>query len=297
MQNRVALGASFYATYSEKGERSTLFSLNGREIARIAHSGYPVIYDDTIRMVGIDRSSLSRVDQNGELLWRHQFTSPLLDIAMTEATTIAGMANGEIRLIDRMGGNNLLGVHHNSRFDFVSAVDISEDGRRAVAVAGLYRQYLLLFDLEGDARSPLDDDIRADTPLFSEPRMIALASDYRRTPLLAIAPSGEYAVVEQPSGLLVVEFATGMTRMVALSAPPLGVAINERVSAIVTGRGSIDLMLLAFPDIVLGRYRIDSAAPHLNHTDTPIVQWLGDRVIIADSQKITGIAITGYALQ
>jgi hypothetical protein len=124
----------------------------GETLTEIANGrGYPLFMDGKLFLVGEEQTSLSLVNQSGELLWTYDFAAPLTSIDAAADCILTGSLDGTVELLDVSGKRIFFFEPGGSRLAVILGCRISKDGSRLAIISGYDRQRFLLLERFGDS--------------------------------------------------------------------------------------------------------------------------------------------------
>ena len=143
-----------YITYQKAGDHVTLFNQYGHALWRLDTFSYPILSSSGNRVLfmSTDCTSIKIYDDERNEIFPQQFlSSMILDTAFCpfNDNLAVGTSEGNFLLIDHQG-QKLRNVHiGGSRHTYIKSVAVSKEGKYYACIAGLYPEYLVLFDQEG----------------------------------------------------------------------------------------------------------------------------------------------------
>ena len=149
-----SVGKKNYVTYQKVGDAITLFNTQGNMLWRYNTFSYPFLSPsgNRILLLSTDNSSISILDRERSVLLSQKFlSSMILDFVFCEFNDSLAIGTIEGRLIvyDYRGKGILDTEITGSKFNYVKSVAISEKGEYFACLAGLFPEYLVLFDTKG----------------------------------------------------------------------------------------------------------------------------------------------------
>jgi hypothetical protein len=147
----VSLSEHRWAEFDAIPEGITIRSPKGEALLRIANiRGYPLFLDGRIFLIGEEQTSLSLVDDGGNLLWTYDFAAPLTGIDAAAGLILTGSLDGVVELLDISGKRVHSFEPGGSRLAVILGCRISRDGSRLAVISGYDDQRFLLQERFGD---------------------------------------------------------------------------------------------------------------------------------------------------
>jgi hypothetical protein len=112
--------------------------------------GYPLFLDGKIFLIGEEQTSLSLVDDSGNLLWTCDFAAPLTSIDAAADLVLTGSLDGVVELLDISGKRVHAFEPGGSRLAVILGCRISRDGSRLAVISGYDDQRFLLQERFGN---------------------------------------------------------------------------------------------------------------------------------------------------
>jgi hypothetical protein len=126
-------------------------------------SGYPQFLDGRIFLVGKERTSVSAFDENGKLLWNHDYGSTLTCFDAAAGFVLSGSLDGAVEFIDS-SGNLVFPVYYpgGSRVSVVAGCALSRDASRFAVISGIDDQRFVLLERFGESYKVLYHEFLTD---------------------------------------------------------------------------------------------------------------------------------------
>jgi hypothetical protein len=148
----VSLSDERWAEYDAVPDTIAIRSSQGEALTVIEHGrGYPLFLDGKIFLIGEEQTSLSLVDEGGELLWTYDFAAPLTSIDASSDLILTGSLDGTVELLDISGKRVYFFEPGGSRLAVILGCRISKDGSRLAIVSGYDDQRFLMLERFGDS--------------------------------------------------------------------------------------------------------------------------------------------------
>jgi hypothetical protein len=106
--------------------------------------------DKRIFLVNSERTSLSALDDSGQIVWTHDFSSLITTIDGGGGFVIAGLLHGVVEILDSRGQRVFSFEPGGSRLSVITGCAISKDAARIAIVSGIDPQRFLLLERYGD---------------------------------------------------------------------------------------------------------------------------------------------------
>lgn len=112
-------------------------------------TGYPILLDNRVFIIGSEMNALSEIDNGGNVLWTYEFGAPLTCIDAAAGLVMTGSIDGVIEILDSAGERIFYFVPGGSRLEVITGCAISGNGSRLGIVSGLDQQRFLLLERFG----------------------------------------------------------------------------------------------------------------------------------------------------
>jgi hypothetical protein len=141
----VSLSEQRWAEFDATSAAITIRSPQGESLMTIEDArGYPLFLDGKIFIVGEEQTSLSLVDDGGNLRWTYDFAAPLTSIDAAADLILTGSLDGIVELLDISGKRVHVFEPGGSRLAVILGCRISRDGSRLAIISGYDDQRFLL---------------------------------------------------------------------------------------------------------------------------------------------------------
>jgi hypothetical protein len=148
----VSLSDDRWAEYDAVPDTITVRDVLGETLTVIEHGrGYPLFLDGKIFLIGEDQTSLSLVNEDGEIRWTYDFAAPLTSIDAASDRILTGSLDGTVELLDAAGRRIYFFEPGGSRLAVILGCRISRDGSRLAIVSGYDDQRFLMLERFGDS--------------------------------------------------------------------------------------------------------------------------------------------------
>jgi hypothetical protein len=124
--------------------------------------GYPLFLDGKIFLIGEEQTSLSLMDDGGNLLWTYDFVAPLTSIDAAADLVLTGSLDGIVELLDSSGKRVHAFEPGGSRLAVILGCRISRDGSRIAIISGYDDQRFLLQERFGNTYNTVYHEILED---------------------------------------------------------------------------------------------------------------------------------------
>ncbi|MDR1398575.1 MAG: WD40 repeat domain-containing protein [Treponema sp.] len=148
----VSIASDYWAEYDAIPEGITVRNPANEVVVTIddAH-GYPLFLDKRLFLINSERTSLSVLDDSGQIVWTHDFSSLITTIDAANGFVIAGLLHGVVEILDSNGRRIFSFEPGGSRLAVITGCAISQDAMRIAIVSGIDPQRFLLLERYGDA--------------------------------------------------------------------------------------------------------------------------------------------------
>ncbi|GHV28407.1 hypothetical protein AGMMS4952_11960 [Spirochaetia bacterium] len=151
-RDAVSLSDDRWAEYEAVPDTITIHDVLGEAVTVIEHArGYPLFLDGKIFLIGEDQTSLSLVNEDGEIAWIYDFAAPLTSIDAASGLILTGSLDGTVELLDAGGRRIYFFEPGGSRLAVILGCRISRDGSRLAIVSGYDDQRFLMLERFGDS--------------------------------------------------------------------------------------------------------------------------------------------------
>lgn len=157
----------FFINYSSVSETLLIKNTTGEISATISSPGYPVIKNERLFILDVDRCGIAEWDLTGEKLWGKRYPSLITSFDCSRSETVVGLLNGEVLLYNREGDYLYRDQSTESRVQIVYAAALSGEGTHFAVIEGLDPQRLLLFERRDEGYVPVHTE-RIANPLRRE---------------------------------------------------------------------------------------------------------------------------------
>jgi hypothetical protein len=200
----VATAPDAFAAYDQVSEGFSIKSPEGKELARVAASGYPFFAAGRRFVIGPDQASVSELAANGSIAWTYQFPAAVSAFDACPSLAVFGLMDGGLVGLDRSGAAKLEFAPGGSRIACAYGVAVSPDGKLVAAITGADKQRFVVLEKRSAA--------------YRVTYHRYLASDYRRPVYIAFTPDGRRLAYESPSGIGVYEVRSRSESVVSVPA-------------------------------------------------------------------------------
>ncbi|WP_010257642.1 hypothetical protein [Treponema primitia] len=148
----VSLSEDRWAEFKAVPETIHIRNPQGESLTTIENGrGYPLFLDGKIFLIGEDQTSLSLVEESGEILWTYDFAAPLTSIDAGSDLILTGSLDGTVELLDASGKRVYSLNPGGSRLAVILGCRISQDGLRLAIISGYDDQRFLLLEQFGNS--------------------------------------------------------------------------------------------------------------------------------------------------
>ncbi|MCL2801778.1 MAG: PQQ-like beta-propeller repeat protein [Treponema sp.] len=113
-------------------------------------TGYPVLLDNRVFILGSEQNILSEVSESGNVLWTYEFGAPITAIDAAAGLVVTGSLDGLIEVFDSAGERIFNFPPSGSRYSVVLGCAMSRNGSRIAIIFGIDRQRFLLLERLGN---------------------------------------------------------------------------------------------------------------------------------------------------
>jgi hypothetical protein len=150
-QRSVSLSPSAWAEHDSAPEEIQVRNpLNQMILAITGKEGYPFFRDEKIFLLGKHQTSLTRLDDSGEIIWTYDFAAPLTVVDAAAGLVLAGLLDGTVEVLNEKGRRIFAFEPGGSRRSVIYGAAMSKDGGRLAVVSGIDLQRFLLLERYGD---------------------------------------------------------------------------------------------------------------------------------------------------
>jgi hypothetical protein len=150
LSGELSLSRDYWAEYEAIPESIDVRDPQGEKILKIEKGrGYPLFLDNRIFLVGDEQTSLSALDDKGEILWTYDFAAPLTCIDAAGGMILTGSLDGAVEVLDASGRRIFLDRPAGSRISVILGCSLSRDGTMIGIVSGIDDQRFLLLEQFG----------------------------------------------------------------------------------------------------------------------------------------------------
>jgi len=163
IRNNIYLGGNMWSEYSAEPVNIEIKNISEETIVNAYNtSGYPVLLDDRIFILGSEQNSLSEIDKYGNVIWTYDFGAPLTCIDAAAGLVMTGSLDGAIEIFNSSGERIFNFPPGGSRYEVILGCAISRDGSRIGIISGIEQQRFLLLERFGNTRGEISIDTGGD---------------------------------------------------------------------------------------------------------------------------------------
>ena len=147
----ISLSENTWAEYDALPSSISIMNPQNETVLDIPEaSGYPLLIDDRVFLVGNEQNSLTALGPDGEELWTHDFPAPLTCVDAAGGFVLAGTLDGVIELLNSSGTLVFAPFEPGgSRLSVILGCAISRDASHLAVVSGIDDQRFLLLERAG----------------------------------------------------------------------------------------------------------------------------------------------------
>ncbi|MDR3191573.1 MAG: PQQ-like beta-propeller repeat protein [Treponema sp.] len=234
LAGELSLSQDYWAEYEAVPESIEVRDPQGEGILKIEKGrGHPLFLDNRIFLVGDEQTSLSALDEKGEILWTYDFAAPLTCIDVAGGMVLAGSLDGAIEVLDASGRRVFLDRPAGSRISVILGCSLSRDGNMMGIISGIDDQRFLLLERFGTG------EYRVSYHEFLE-------DGFRRPVHISFIDQDNRIVFERQGGLGIYELNTRISRRVPLEGEVVALdgAGNNGLFFVVSAHGGLEKRLV-----------------------------------------------------
>jgi hypothetical protein len=204
LSGQLSLSRDYWAEYEAIPKSIDVRDPQGNPILTIEKGrGYPLFLDNRIFLVGDEQTSLSALDEEGEILWSYDFAAPLTCIDAAAGMVLTGSLDGAVEVLDASGRRVFLDRPAGSRISVILGCSLSRDGNMIGIISGIDDQRFLLLERFGTG------EYRVSYHEFLE-------DGFRRPVHISFIDEDNRIVFERQGGLGIYELNTRINRKIPL---------------------------------------------------------------------------------
>jgi hypothetical protein len=204
LSGQLSLSRDYWAEYEAIPQSIDVKDPRGESILKIEKGrGYPLFLDNRIFLVGDEQTSLSALDENGEILWSYDFAAPLTCIDAAAGMVLTGSLDGAVEVLNASGRRVFLDRPAGSRVSVILGCSLSRDGNMMGIISGIDDQRFLLLERFGIG------EYRVSYHEFLE-------DGFRRPVHISFIDDDNRIVFERQGGLGIYELNTRISRRIPL---------------------------------------------------------------------------------
>jgi hypothetical protein len=234
LSGELSLSRDYWAEFDAVPKSIDVRDPQGKTALKIEKGrGYPLFLDNRIFLVGDEQTSLSALDEKGEILWTYDFAAPLTCIDAAAGMVLAGSLDGAVEVLDASGRRVFLDRPAGSRISVILGCSLSEDGNMMGIISGIDDQRFLLLERFGTG------EYRVSYHEFLE-------DGFRRPVHISFIDGNNRIVFERQGGLGVYELNTRISRKIPLEGEvaALDGAGNDGFLFVISARGRLEKRLV-----------------------------------------------------
>lgn len=143
--SKVSISDTYYATYNTNSLNIPFYFSDGTKAGNIEAAGFPYFYKNHIYTFLPGGASFVKCKPDGKTDWKYEGTISLTAFNVTDNYTIAGFANGTVKIFNNLNGaEELTFAPGGSDAPVILGCDVSEDGKYIATVSGHNKQRFVL---------------------------------------------------------------------------------------------------------------------------------------------------------
>lgn len=144
------ISSNFWTIYDAESSNFTICNPDGSKVVKISAQGNPFIQEDKLFLFTLGGSSFINYDLSGKELWRSEGYVPIISFSSSDAGTVVGYADGEVRCLTNSGDLAFSMYPGGSEFPIILGTDISDSGEYVACVSGIESQRFVLIRRTGN---------------------------------------------------------------------------------------------------------------------------------------------------
>jgi len=146
-ENDIYLSGNMWTEYAAEGANIEIKNILEETITKIENpSGYPVLLDNRIFILGSEQNALSEIDKDGSILWTYEFGAPLTCIDAAAGLVLTGSIDGAIEILNSSGERIFYFEPGGSRYAVILGCALSSNGSKIGVISGVDQQRFLLLE-------------------------------------------------------------------------------------------------------------------------------------------------------
>jgi hypothetical protein len=234
LSGELSLSRDYWAEYEAIPESIDVRDPRGETALKIEKGrGHPLFLDNRIFLVGDEQTSLSALDERGEILWTYDFAAPLTCIDAAAGMVLTGSLDGAVEVLDASGRRVFLDRPAGSRISVILGCSLSRDGNMMGIISGVDDQRFLLLERFGTG------EYRVSYHEFLE-------DGFRRPVHISFIDRDNRIAFERQGGLGIYELNTRISRKIPLEGEIValdGVG-NDGLFFMISARGGLEKRLV-----------------------------------------------------
>jgi hypothetical protein len=234
LSGKLSLSRDYWAEYEAIPESIDVRDPRGETVLKIEKGrGHPLFLDNRIFLVGDEQTSLSALDERGEILWTYDFAAPLTCIDAAAGMVLTGSLDGAVEVLDASGRRVFLDRPAGSRISVILGCSLSRDGNMMGIISGVDDQRFLLLERFGTG------EYRVSYHEFLE-------DGFRRPVHISFIDRDNRIAFERQGGLGIYELNTRISRKIPLEGELIAMdgAGNDGLFFVISARGGLEKRLV-----------------------------------------------------
>ena len=148
---KASISSKYHALYTTEAKDIEFFDNQDNSKGTFKIPGYPFFEEDRIYVFMPGGASYAKCDEKGEILWINENTIPLTAFSSKQKFTVAGYADGTIRITDNSNGRAIADfAPGGSDYNVIFGLDVSADGTYVASISGHDKQRFVITKTDGN---------------------------------------------------------------------------------------------------------------------------------------------------
>jgi hypothetical protein len=147
----IYLDANFWTEYGAQPSNIEIKNNYDELLINIENiTGYPILLDNRIFVLGSEQNELSEIDSSGNILWTYEYGAPITCIDAAAGLVMTGSLDGVIEILDSYGKRIFHFEPGGSRYEIILGCALSKNGSRFGIISGIDNQRFLYLEHSGN---------------------------------------------------------------------------------------------------------------------------------------------------